>query len=117
MAIRRINPNGKPEYLSTFNIDAAASLSTNRVWKDGAAGLDLSGDGLVVGVWDGGVLLDSHQEFGDRARTMNTDADVAGHSTHVSGTIAAEGIDGDARGMANKVMPRFARKLGVPRSS
>ncbi len=104
VAIRRISPNGMPEYLTTSNLNAARTLSSMRVWKDGGAGLDLSGDGLVVGVWDAGILRSSHYEFEDRGRPMNADAEVMGHPTHVSGTIAALGIDGDARGMANKVI-------------
>lgn len=104
VAIRRISYNGKPEFLTTFNLIAARTLSTDRVWMDGGSGLDLTGNGLVVGVWDAGVLRSTHHEFGERARVMNTDADVLGHPTHVSGTIGAEGFDGDARGMANQVI-------------
>ncbi len=104
VAIRRISPNGMPEYLTTSNLNAARTLSSNRVWKDGGAGLDLSGEGLVVGVWDAGILRTSHYEFEDRGRPMNADAEELGHPTHVSGTIAALGIDGDARGMANKAI-------------
>ncbi len=101
--IRGINPNGKPEYLTTLNLYAAKTLSTDLVWKDGVGGLDLSGEGLVVGVWDAGILLSTHREFGDRARIMNEDAELSGHGTHVSGTIGAFGLDTAARGMANEV--------------
>lgn len=104
MVIRGINLNGKPEYLTTLNLNAAKTVSTDLVWKDGGEGLDLSGEGLVVGVWDGGIPLYTHREFGDRARIMNEDAETSGHPTHVSGTIGASGIDTAARGMANQVI-------------
>jgi subtilisin family serine protease len=102
--IRRLNPNGQPEYLATRNLNAARTISTNKVWLDGGAGLDLSGEGIVVGVWDGGVLRSTHQEFGDRGRILDPMAEVADHSTHVSGTVGAEGIVATARGMANRVI-------------
>lgn len=104
MEIRRLNPNGKPEFLTTFNLNAARTISTDKVWQDGGNGLSLSGEGVVVGIWDGGILRVSHREFGERARNMNPLATIEGHSTHVSGTIGAAGIDGDARGMAGKVV-------------
>ncbi|MFO7670574.1 MAG: S8 family serine peptidase [Bacteroidales bacterium] len=104
VAIRRIGFNGKPEYLTTSNLNAAWTISTNRVWKNGGAGLDLTGEGLVVGIWDAGVFRSSHREFGERGRLMNTEAEVLSHPTHVSGTIGARGIDGDARGMASMVI-------------
>ena len=104
VAVRRISSTGMPQYLTTLNLNAARTISTNRVWKDGGAGLALTGDGLVVGVWDAGLLRSTHYEFGERARPMNPDAEVLGHPSHVSGTIGAQGIDANARGMANKVI-------------
>ena len=104
VAIRRISPTGMPQYLTTNNLIAARTLSSNRVWKDGDAGLELSGDGLVVGVWDAGILQSSHREFDDRARIMNEGAEVLAHPTHVSGTLGARGVDEDARGMASQVI-------------
>jgi subtilisin family serine protease len=102
--IRRLGPDGDPEYLTTQNLNAAKTVSTSKVWKNGGYGYNLSGEGIVVGIWDGGVLRITHQEFENRGRILNKLASEEGHSTHVSGTIGAAGIDGDARGMANKVI-------------
>ncbi len=49
VAIRRISSTGKPEFLTTSNLIAARTISTDRVWKDGGGGLDLTGDG--TGGW------------------------------------------------------------------
>ena len=100
--IRRLNPNGNPEYLTTLNSNAAKTLSTNKVWLNGGAGYELSGDGIVVGIWDGGIYRSTHVEYEDRARVIDAYADVIGHATHVGGTIGAVGIDSKARGMANE---------------
>jgi hypothetical protein len=102
--IRRLGPGGQPRYLTTLNRIAASTISTNKVWPNGGSGLNLSGEGLVVGVWDGGVLRVTHREFEDRGRIMNPSASEVGHSTHVSGTIGAAGIDSNARGMANQII-------------
>ncbi len=104
MEIRRFNINMIPEYLTTFNSMAARTVATDKVRFDGNMGYSLDGDGLVVGVWDGGVPLSTHVEFGDRVLILDGSAEVVGHATHVSGTIGASGVNGQARGMADKAV-------------
>ena len=89
--------NGKPLYIKTLNANAAISTAADLVRQTAPYSLD--GAGLIVGVWDGGEVLVSHQEFGGRV----TDRDnVASHyhATHVGGTIAAAGVSASAKGMA-----------------
>jgi hypothetical protein len=102
--IRRLNPNGMPEYLTTYNLNAARTLSTDKVWEGGGEGYALSGKGIVVGFWDGGVLRSTHVEFGDRAKIIDGFADIIGHATHVAGTVGAAGINPRARGMAGETV-------------
>jgi hypothetical protein len=104
IALRRITPNLTPEYLTTHNLMAARTVSTNKVWNEGGLGYDLTGSGLIVGIWDGGVHRSSHVEFGDRALIIDGSAEVIGHATHVSGTIGSLGINETARGMASQVV-------------
>ena len=104
VAIRGFNANLKPEYLTTHNIMAARSVSTDKVWLDGGEGYNLDGSGMVIGIWDGGVHRSTHIEFGDRALIMDGAADVIGHATHVSGTIGAAGLNDQARGMAAEIV-------------
>jgi subtilisin family serine protease len=92
--------NNKPIYYSIDNINAAKATRTNFLNN-----LNLNGNGLFVGVWDGGPARISHQEFENRLNvfdgsSLNTNSF---HGTHVSGTIAAKGINTNAKGMANKV--------------
>ncbi|MCK4751509.1 MAG: S8 family serine peptidase, partial [Bacteroidales bacterium] len=98
--IRRLNPFGNPEYLTTHNSNAAKTVSTDKVKVNGGSGYDLSGNGIVVGLWDGGVFRDTHVEFEDRGIVIDESADVVGHATHVAGTIGARGIDAKAEGMS-----------------
>jgi hypothetical protein len=100
--IRRITQFGQPLYLTTHNINAARTTSTEKVWQNGGLGLDLAGAGIVIGVWDGGPVRRTHSEFEGRARIIDNNTDPIFHATHVAGTIGAAGLRSEARGMANK---------------
>lgn len=100
--IMKINSNGLPVYYKTYNLNAARTISTDRVWTGGGLGLDLDGSGIVVGLWDGGPIRSTHVEFEGRVRLIDEVSIAASHATHVAGTIAAAGLRADAHGMANK---------------
>ena len=100
--IKRLSATGKPMYYKTFNLDAAKTISSDAVWKGGSSGLDLSGAGMVIGIWDGGVVRASHNEFGGRARIIDPNSETINHATHVAGTLGASGVRDLAHGMANK---------------
>lgn len=98
-----ISKTGMPIYVhTTNNIDAARTISTNRVWPGGTAGLNLTGSGMTnrFGVWDGGRVRITHQEFGTRAVQIDGSANLSDHATHVAGTMAATGVVANARGMS-----------------
>lgn len=94
-----INENGIPVYRTTFNTDAAAATGAARLHNGGGEGLNLSGDGITVGVWDGGRVKQGHVEFGNRIVSVQGST-VSSHAMHVTGTILASGIVTAARGMA-----------------
>jgi len=83
----------------TMNVDAADSTNVEHVKAGGSLGLDLDGTGYTVGVWDGGAVLPTHQEFGNRVSVIDG-ASSHYHATHVGGTIGAAGVDPLAEGMA-----------------
>jgi len=98
-----ISPTGLPIYVQTTNnLDAARTISTNRVWPGGSSGLSLTGSGMTnrLGVWDGGRVLTSHQEFGTRANQLDGSSTLSNHATHVAGTMAATGVVANAKGMS-----------------
>lgn len=59
----------------------------------------LKGSGIIVGVLDIGSAQADHKEFEGRV-TAHSSAAAGQHPTHVTGTIAAKGIDPRAEGMA-----------------
>ncbi len=83
----------------TCNLNAARTMNVDKIWPGGSTGLALSGNGIELGVWDGGSARITHREFGSRA--VNVDG-VAHqwHATHVAGTMVAAGVDPSAKGMS-----------------
>jgi hypothetical protein len=97
--------DGIPLYLKTDNYGAAVTTRTNPLWEGGTSGLNLSGAGYdKLGVWDGGKVRVSHQEFTDQGASRITQMDNTSglnfHATHVAGTMVAGGVVIDAHGMA-----------------
>ncbi len=79
--------------------NAQAAISTAADLVRGITPYNVTGTGVVVGVWDEGGARTTHQELAGRAFIMDGAA-LLDHSTHVAGTIAAYGIISSARGMA-----------------
>lgn len=86
------------QLLETRNAKTAKQSSVTALWSDP---YNLDGRNIAVGVVDGGAALTTHQEFGGRVHDRTSDGEVILHSTHVTGTITAAGVNAKARGMAN----------------
>jgi len=101
--------NNSPIYIETHNINSAKATRTNFLHTGGDLGLNLSGENMFVGVWDGDNVRDTHVEFLNNdfaasSRITTPDfgsSDVYGnHATHVAGTIIAKGTNENSKGMA-----------------
>lgn len=102
-------------YKTTHNLEAARATKTTDLQTGGSLGLNLDGSGMTVGVWDFSPVSSQHPEFQNFTSTgyRVTNIDVSsvssesestdGHSTHVSGTIGAKGVDANAKGMATNI--------------
>ena len=99
--LKGLDQKGKPIYFSTTNLNAAKTLSTNKTWSGGSLGLNLSGNGIVMRLWDAGVARPTHQELTGRITVCDGATSLADHSTHVAGTMLATGIVANAHGMGN----------------
>jgi len=98
--LQYIDERGFPQYYVTDNANSAKTISTNRVYSGGGAGLSLDGSGVKVREWDAGGVRTSHQEFGGRVDYDDGGYGYHYHSTHVAGTIIGSGIVAAAKGMA-----------------
>ena len=62
---------------------------------------NLKGEGITVGIADEGAVRATHVELKGRVENL-TSQPISAHTTHLAGTIAASGINKDARGYASK---------------
>jgi len=85
----------------TCNVNAAISIGVDLIRN--TAPYDVNGEGLTVGVWDAGAARPTHQELAGRV-TLKEAMGNQDHSTHVSGTIAAAGVQPAALGMAPSIL-------------
>lgn len=96
-----LGPAGEnSNFNAPLNLSAADTINVDQVWNGGGLGLNLTGAGVTVGVWDEGPILSTHRELVGRVTTVDSGTPNH-HATHVAGTIAATGITAAARGMAN----------------
>lgn len=104
--------DGKPVYITTDNFTEAQATKTNALHSGGTLGLNVEGQNMTLGVWDGGFVLKDHIEFLDDSSSpvsrvvipQNTipNPSTSDHATHVMGTVLAKGVDNNAKGMAPK---------------
>ena len=96
-----------PIYKVTENLNAAKTLSTNKVWNKSQNNYMLSGNEIKIGIWDSGAVRNTHQEFHNNVfiEDLNNDGEIvfSDHATHVAGTIAAIGVNSLSSGMAENV--------------
>ncbi|MCX6244828.1 MAG: S8 family serine peptidase [Bacteroidetes bacterium] len=97
--------DGIPFYYTTNNTEAAVTTRTYELWPGGSLGLSFTGAGYTgLGIWDGGAVMATHQEFMNNGVSRVTQMDGAigyvDHSTHVAGTLIAAGVMLPAKGMA-----------------
>lgn len=90
----------KPMYYTTCNANGAAVIKSDKVYPGGGAGLNLTGSGIVLGIWDGGRVSETHPELTGRVVQQDGAVTISDHATHVAGTMIAQGIDASARGMS-----------------
>ena len=107
--LQYIADDGSPIYYRTFNVYAAKSTRADYLNSGGGLGLSIDGQNMTAYVWDGGHARVSHQEYdgaGGSNRVSIEDAASEGgtqlnyHAAHVTGTIAASGVQANAKGMA-----------------
>lgn len=103
--LMRVLPDGTLIYYRTDNVDAARSTRANHLNIGGSLGLNLDGQNMIAGVWDGGHALVTHQEYDgpggtDRVTSMDGPNAPDFHAAHVTGTIMASGVVPQAKGMA-----------------
>lgn len=96
-------PSGEKIYARTTNAGAATTARATALYNGGSLGINIQGQNMTAGVWDGGNARSTHQEFmvgGISKITLGDGTNFQPHPTHVAGTIAAQGMFPDVRGIA-----------------
>jgi len=85
------------------NLVSANMMHVKELWE---SPYNLLGEGIKVGVVDGGEIRATHREFihngSSRITVKSQNGSLSRHATHVAGTIGAEGLNPYAHGMANR---------------
>lgn len=87
-------------YYETSNAGSSVTIRTNRLYSGGTLGLNVQGQGMKAYVWDGGGARTTHVEFPNNKVNIMDGAALDDHATHVTGTIAAQGLTANLRGIA-----------------
>ena len=100
----RLTPEGQPVYYQTDNFYAAQTINTDKLYNGGSLGLNIQGQNMIVGVWDGDAVRSTHNYLNGRVVQKDGVAfssanDYNRHATHVTGTMIA-GNTTRYRGMA-----------------
>jgi subtilisin-like proprotein convertase family protein len=95
--LMRLTPDGKPVYYETKNYYAAKTVRTDRLYNGGSLGINIQGQNMVVGLWDGGAVRGTHNLLNGRVIqkdgiTFTSPNDYNRHATHVTGTMIANGL-------------------------
>lgn len=105
LELQRIAPGIGPVFYITNNILAAQTVSTDKVWPGGSAGLGLDGAGMIMSEWDGGAVYGDHFDLAGRVTQVDGATELSGHATHVAGTLIGSGfLSIDTQGMAPAAM-------------
>ncbi len=86
---QRIDLQGNPVYFIQTNERSAKTISADKLKPGGEYRSNLTGKGIEIGVWDGGIIFDEHDFFQNRVKNEDR-GDISAHTTHVSGTLAGD---------------------------
>lgn len=92
---------GNPVYIQTYNVTGAQTIGAHQLYNGGTLGIDINGQGMTAGIWDGGSVLQTHQAVTGRVVLGEQFIPTSGHGTHVGGTIISDGTgNASTRGIA-----------------
>lgn len=91
--------NGIPVYLASDSQSQINSMDVDYLYNNTIPGVAVTGNGMMVYIWDGGAVRTTHREFGDRVTIVEAGT-VSDHATGVAGVIISEGITAAAKGIA-----------------
>ena len=109
--LSRIDTEGNPVYIATrgstngpkSNRESGALIKADQLYSGGSIGVNITGVGMVAGVWDPGTVRETHELLAGRvANQAGQTLAIDNHMTHVAGTMVGKDIASrpSARGIA-----------------
>ena len=111
--LSKIDNDGNPVYINTKgsgnglkNLASGQLIKADSLYPSGSLGVNITGTGMVAGIWDGGAVRETHELLAGRVSNQAGQAALTlsgqNHMTHVSGTIVGKDIAAQpsARGIA-----------------
>jgi len=99
--LSRLDAEGNPVYVKTrggvngtkSNRESGTLIKADQLYSGGSIGVNITGTGMVAGVWDPGLARESHELLaGQVANQAGQTMAIDNHMTHVSGTIVGKDI-------------------------
>ncbi|MCX8526400.1 S8 family serine peptidase [Chryseobacterium formosus] len=89
--LHHINHDGFPIYINTKDTQQILNTKTNQLYQGGSLGINITGTGMVAGVWDGGQVSTTHELLQGKVQmqTGQTVTDPIGdfHMSAVTGIL------------------------------
>lgn len=96
-----IDAVGELIYTTTHNFLGVRTINAHTLYNGGALGLNIQGQGINAGIWDGGYVRQTHVAVVGRVTYGEPNKSVSNHGTHVGGTMISDGTGNIAtRGVA-----------------
>ena len=95
-----VDAKGNPLFYQLHSSEPAVTTGADQLNNGSLLGLNLRGDGMRIGVWDAGWVLDDHIELTGRVSQGDNAEFFSSHAGAVTGVILARGVNPLAAGMA-----------------
>jgi|SRR5690625_538930 len=105
--LMRMDEFGNLIYYKSYSIDGAITIGAYKLWEQGGLGLQIEGENMLGGLWDGGIVRETHELLEGKVTLGNSYSLYDNHPTHIAGIMIGKrfnsGTPGfQARGIANK---------------
>lgn len=101
----RMDERGTLIYIKTFDKNSQITEGADRVHPGGGMDLQLQGEGMVAGVWDGGKVQEEHVLLEGQVEQMDNANTLDDHMTHVTGIIVGKTLDSGQGKLAEGIAP------------
>ncbi len=90
--LHKVLEDGTLLYTTTHNQDAGITVRADQLYTGGSLNLSVDGEGITLGIWDGGAVRASHELYEGRTVQADGATGLSNHATHVAGTMMGSNV-------------------------